>query len=1460
MDRQGSGDLRRNKWARDAASVLLGGTVGGGLPRNGGAGSESDSSDDDSPARAGRSAGGSGLQNGDVVAFAHNGLPYVVDRVALSGGAEGADVLAFVASGLEAGVSIADSRTHLMVTRQGRWLGFRSNAAGGKMLQARKRGANKLCFYNQNFGTFEQWETNDMPTDESWTTALVQLRNRRLPGFVLSVEVLRVPDSMRATRTDCSTSTVDGDSLACDDHDDRGSLAGTVPESEAASGRNGVCGDTASMSGHLPTLSAVDVSMSSPTADHSYTVSVSEHGNAFRSMSGVLIREWSSFVLKEVNARKAVEKQLGELEEELRSLRLQVHADINVVRDAWDSEMRGCIAEASQIFAQAQEARRAAHRRVIGYMRSRCAGRAFGNWREDLSRARREKRLLGRAARRITNLQLLSLLNRWREATVGERRRRIVLRRAIHTFSMRHARSAFIAWSEFTSYERLVRVVQAASLSKLLRLWQRRETSKAWIQWKAWLAAERKERAIFVRTLYQTQARAFSSWRGLTVQQQEARRRFGRIAGKIMKSQLASAFAGWHSRKCDHQRHRNLLARVLARFRQQVQARAFGAWSEFTMERLATRRRLTWVAGKLLKAKLANAFVRWADGVQLQRENFTAVVKMMRRTNQRMAASAFVAWNKIAKQRRLVTVVVRRALHASAGRLVRGVFTAWASLSETRKGQMALVRRTLARLMARRVALAFATWVEATEEMRQQRSVARRVAVFWMRRSLVKAFQRWAEMCAEVRVLRHKAASVVRRALHAAAVRTFNTWYESVVEAQETRAKLMYVVRRLTQLQVSAAFNRWVQYVDDLARQRFLVGKTMARIVGLKMGAAFLTWRDNCAAARRAALTTEESMEIRHRRMLADVWDAWVALHLRLRRQRRILASAAAKWSGAAKVGCFYAWHGWWAENKRIRHKVAARMSHVVEYGALCAWVQVTTNARRDRLLVQHAVARLRAHGLTSALNGWRAWALECRHQRDRLMRVAGRMRHSTTAKAFAAWERKATDELHLRVRLERFLRRWAMQSLSRAFQSWVAAMEHVMEVERRAGAYCAAHRLAHLELLLAFEAFRRVATEARAASRLAGLMLLSGVHRFSERAFLRWAALARRELASRRLLSRALVHARHDIAADAFATWVARTADAKASSRREARAVIWYWRHYMLNNVALWRENAVALRRARVLVSRFVGKSAARREHMVFTRWAATSARRAAVLRAAETWSATLPRRMLMRAWERMVIVARDGRARRETARALGSLIQRHEKLSTLQRAFESLSRAVGVASARRRTGARLTAKLDRQWKAAALGRWVAYVDGVHAQRERIKRCISSKRVTAQWFMGWYWDAFADEIRDALGLISNNCDDVMGELYESRRAGTGDASVFRQWQLLGQGLEAMSLHQPAPAQFSARSSPAIGATAPGGAGTFEEGVSLGSFLGSPTSERWTGTMRKLSTALAGSGDGGSAP
>mmetsp|Transcript_36274 Transcript_36274/g.114481 ORF Transcript_36274/g.114481 Transcript_36274/m.114481 type:complete len:116 (-) Transcript_36274:112-459(-) len=79
-------------------------------------------------------------------------------------------------------------------------------------------------------------------------------------------------------------------------------------------------------------------------------------------------------------------------------------------------------------------------------------------------------------------------------------------------------------------------------------------------------------------------------------------------------------------------------------------------------------------------------------------------------------------------------------------------------------------------------------------------------------------------------------------------------------------------------------------------------------------------------------------------------------------------------------------------------------------------------------------------------------------------------------------------------------------------------------------------------------------------------------------------------------------------------------------------------------------------------------------------------------------------------------------------------------------------------------------------------------------AVRERLKRCVVHKRVTKDWFLEWYWGAYENEIRAALGMLYGSTGEALEELYgEGRRrkaeagrggvgGGGGGAGVAPSW------------------------------------------------------------------------------
>ena len=130
------------------------------------------------------------LRAGDVVAFVKGDLPYLVHK---GQSEEQPWVPSFTFAPDPGDLDFVGSPpAHLEVVRSGKWVGFRSRYADQRLLQVRRRGAQKLGFYSKQFGTWEQWEFVHSEPRRAWAELELQFRNRRLPGFKLAVRVKRV--------------------------------------------------------------------------------------------------------------------------------------------------------------------------------------------------------------------------------------------------------------------------------------------------------------------------------------------------------------------------------------------------------------------------------------------------------------------------------------------------------------------------------------------------------------------------------------------------------------------------------------------------------------------------------------------------------------------------------------------------------------------------------------------------------------------------------------------------------------------------------------------------------------------------------------------------------------------------------------------------------------------------------------------------------------------------------------------------------------------------------------------------------------------------------------------------------------------------------------------------------------------------------------------------------------------
>jgi protein SFI1 len=123
----------------------------------------------------------------------------------------------------------------------------------------------------------------------------------------------------------------------------------------------------------------------------------------------------------------------------------------------------------------------------------------------------------------------------------------------------------------------------------------------------------------------------------------------------------------------------------------------------------------------------------------------------------------------------------------------------------------------------------------------------------------------------------------------------------------------------------------------------------------------------------------------------------------------------------------------------------------------------------------------------------------------------------------------------------------------------------------------------------------------------------------------------------------------------------------------------------------------------------------------------------------------------------------------RRVAATALFAWRAEHEKLAHARRIV-------------RNRAARITANVARE----CVRTWIDVVEKKKAEVANLKKCLTRKRVAQKWFLRWYWDAFDNDIQDALANILGTTESTMHDVYSSPAGPGGAPSAIRGMMAIG--------------------------------------------------------------------------
>ena len=801
--------------------------------------------DVDSGNGSGGGGGGGGttgpLVDGEVVVMTSGGVPYVVRKLPSLVDEKVVSSYICELSAANEVVETDNPAAQFVVVVQGGWVGFRSVIAGGRLLQVRKRGTKRLCFFSTRFGTWEQFsvdetagsgsdkhEKKEHARKESNRTSVLSLvlRSRRLEKFTLAVDVVRVPPERVATSllTPGSSGSVGG----IHGGEDTSRLTRTrrktrvdfsvdpvtrivTPHELFADGKNNTAGDKTRRSSLIRAEDEVQSADAGDAAGDSATALAGvSQGGVMNAMSDLLVSEWSTFVLKEVRQRQTLEKEIKRL-----------HLELGDVHDAAMEEI----------------------------------GRARD---EGLERARLAVDEVGSIMKTVVDERgwAMALLRRYCTKLASKRH----LRRSLHAWAEAVGRNAYIKASCFMMWKARKRQTQLLGLA-LQRRWTRTE-ARAFGVWRLTCDEKRRRDIALMRAVERRRRRC-------TARMVSAWRQYAADMKKMESSMLGLAMM--------RQSHAVMLSQCVRHWRATVEARR--RWNHKVAAMLERRAR---VMARLI-------ILSWADTTRRRVSGRTMLLRMATRCDMTLSRIVVHAWYAMCSAKQDAHASHAEAVDEAVGqteaemermRILQIAFDGFRSNGKMVRHRVKLfhfMSRVVQKMLVRE---AFREWRDLYECMLSSRNDAASLITRNKLAFSIRVFLKWQQVARESRLKSINLENIALRIRRSRALSKRTVWQEWVGLVIKSREKQILATviscasdRARRRIALSTGWNSWRTYMAGVRRNQRILLRCAATRVRHAMAVHFREWRDEVFRIGQRLECVRTC--IKSKRLLMQWWMAW---------------------------------------------------------------------------------------------------------------------------------------------------------------------------------------------------------------------------------------------------------------------------------------------------------------------------------------------------------------------------------------------------------------------------------------------------------------------------------------------------------------------------------------------------------------------------------------------------------
>jgi hypothetical protein len=733
-----------------------------------------------------------------------------------------------------------DGATQLVVMRAGKYYGFRSHAAGGKLLQARRheRDGDELCFFNFNFGEHEQWELVGLDSrgtagDDARSGSVMRFRNRRLRDIEIEACVMRVAredvpeyalDDMAfydddlayvdlgGSSFDASSTTTMTNALASWESSPRSIVHAAalppplpVPLQKTPNRRSSKRREPPPV-----ILVATPPARTSPTTTpeqqqpksrrrptKSKTISPKPVApSAEEALPTQVVEAWSQLFNEEVRVRRGVEQQLVEMRTELKTVEKSWMNSVQAVQ----LEFESINIEAMKTFQRALEKKMSREARDL---KMKVATRFVHG----------SERILRDA-----------VFRKWRAHAAEARQLRVSMVRFMLRSNKRGLQGAFDAWRQYAKYVATIRRKDDYACAKLENRVMRRYFER-WVAHvseynRAKIIAARAHRRGMADRRREIKQKVLYSWYLMAQRARTVRQLQSRAVAKMRNRDLVDAFDLWRQRVEEKKSFTQRLMRAFNRWDDRTLHSAFLKWRLVVLE---SRQRQRTFSGVLAhwnkdqnKVLIRLYFHAWKARAEFSRSHRSRMAHVLLRHHQSGNARAvFYAWKKLANQgarSKRVKVFVRRAWISRYYKSTRVTFDAWRNYTERATLRRDIILKSTTRM--RRFALykAFMGWSNRVKTLNHQRRTLVSIVNRWRHRTLSIAWSHWKTLARVSSKSKAIQAITAYRSMERARLRrAFNVW------RAEWRKILSAVVMRRTSnrfVTLNYFFSKWWAQVE----------------------------------------------------------------------------------------------------------------------------------------------------------------------------------------------------------------------------------------------------------------------------------------------------------------------------------------------------------------------------------------------------------------------------------------------------------------------------------------------------------------------------------------------------------------------------------------------------------------------------------------------------------------------